>query len=182
MLKQFEKIFTKFNKNLEQETKRAIQDAQRKTVTEWGRRLHADSGLKKQADAKARIRKFAPQYSNGRLISALIGLAVGFGFALRKFKFTTKVVKTRIGKRKSVLSDRFRKGKVLAPGVFVMEKNGNKFLAKRKGKEAYPTTEPKSPAEEVLSWGEKVRPELNRFYMGLFKENLTKRIQRFINK
>lgn len=182
MLKEFEKIFTKFNKNLEKETSRAIVDAQRKTVTEWGRRLAAESGLKKQTDAKARIRKFAPQYLNGSLISALIGLAVKSGFALRKFKFTTKVVKTRLGKRKSVLSDRFGSGKILVPGVFAVEGNGSKYVAKRKGKEQYPLTEAKSPAEEVVAWGNKVKEDLNRFYMRIFKENLTKRIEKFINK
>lgn len=182
MLKEFEKIFKKFNQNLELESRRAIQDAQRKVVTEWGRRLHADAGLKKQADAKARIRKWAPQYSNGSLINALVGLAVKSGFALRKFKFSTKVVKTRLGKRKSVLSDRFGQGKLLVPDVFVMEKNGNKFLAKRKGRDAYPTTEPKSPADELVAWANGVKEDLNRFYMRIFKENLTKRIEKFINK
>lgn len=182
MLKEFEKIFKRFNQNLELESRRAIQDAQRKTVTEWGRRLAADAGLKKQADAKARIRKWAPQYSNGSLISALVGLAVKTGFALRKFSFSQKNVKTRFGKRKSVLSDRFNKGKVLAPGVFVMEKNGGKLLAYRTGPDSHPTKEAKSPAEEVQAWGKEVAPELNRFYMRIFNENLTNRIKKFINK
>ena len=182
MFKQVNKIFTKFTSNLERETKRAIVDAQRKTVTEWGRQLHDAAGFKKQKDAKARIRKFTPEYNNGSLISAAIGLAVGFGAALRKFKFSTKVVKTAFGKRRAVLSDRFRRGKVLAPGAFVMEKNGNKFVAIRKGKDAYPTSEAKSPAKELLEWGNKVRLDLNRFYLRLFKENLTKRIQSFIKK
>jgi hypothetical protein len=169
MKSQIEKIGKKMTASWRKAVQRALSKSGKQAKTEWSRQFRQFTGLK-LADANKRLKQFKTEAKPAKgIFSTGLGLATKVGLPLRKFKPKAEKVDSRLGKRLQASVQKLGGGgRELVPNAFVMNKNGNKFVAKRKGVNRTPTVEAKTAPDVIFDWGVSVSKGIQKFMSETF--------------